>query len=61
MKPATFKTVQVLAVAIFSFACGNRVAQFSGSGMDWAIIVLSALAAVVTVAHLAIGFRNSNA
>jgi hypothetical protein len=56
-QPTAFvKTVSVFAVALCAFVLGGRIATFSGSGMDWAVLVTSTGAVVVSSALLIVGF-----
>jgi hypothetical protein len=58
---AATKTIQVLAVALFAFILGRSPAHFSGTGLDWAVLILSAIALVVTLVLLMLGFWKPDA
>jgi hypothetical protein len=61
MSMAATKTVQVLGVALFAFILGQYPAHFSGSGLDWAVLILSGIALVINLTILTLGFWKSNA
>ena len=58
---AFIKTSAAVAVAVFSFMLGTRVARFSGSGEDWLIIIMGSLAVAATFSLLMIIFWKPNA
>jgi hypothetical protein len=60
-KPATIKTVQVVFVAIAANYFGMRMAEFSGSGKDWAAVIIFGLAVILTSTSLIMGFWKPNA
>jgi hypothetical protein len=61
MSPAATKTVQAFMVALFAFILGRSGAHFSGTGLDWAVLILSAIAMVLSLISLTLGFWKSNA
>jgi hypothetical protein len=61
MSPAVTKTAQVFVVALFAFILGPYGAKFGGSGFDWAVLILSAIAMVLSIISLTLGFWKSNA
>ena len=51
-KPATLKTVRVFLVAIIGAIFGRSITTFSGSWLDWAMVIGSALGVVVIAINL---------
>jgi hypothetical protein len=61
MSPAATMTVQVFAVALFAFILGRSPAHFSGTGLDWALLILTAIALLFAVISLTLGFWRPDA
>jgi hypothetical protein len=59
--PATLKTVRVFLVAIIGAIFGRSITNFSGSGLDWAMVIGSALGVGVIAFNLISDFWKSDA